>query len=158
MLVYIPSKGRGRNIVKNNIIKNLIFDIEETDSEVLFKFKDKYMKEIASVLHPQVSGASISPFSTKNLPKKKCILTNAQIEEYKKITRVVPCGDTLKVSHINNLFLNDILCKKLNNSMQDVKSEMKKELLKIPDYIFFKGMWNEYLDYLKEELSKLYET
>ena len=43
LLVYIPSKGRGRNIIKNESIKDFIFDIEETDSEVLFKFKDKNM-------------------------------------------------------------------------------------------------------------------
>ena len=158
LLAYIPSKGRGRNIIKNETIKDLIFNIEETDSEVLFKFKDKYMKEIASVLQPQISGASISPFSSKNLPKKKCVLTNAQIEEYKKIISIVPQDDKLKVSHINNRFLNEILCKKLHISTQDAKTEMKKELLKLLDYISFKGMWEEYINYLRKELNYTYGT
>ena len=157
LLAYIPSKGRGRNIIKNESIKDFIFDIEETDSEVLFKFKDKHMEEIASVLQPQVSGASMSPFSSKNLPKKKCILTNAQIEEYKKIISIVPQDDKLKVSHINNIFLSEILCKKHHISAQNAKAEMKKELLKLLDYISFKGMWNEYINYLGKEVGKLYE-
>ena len=157
LLAYIPSKGRGRNIIKNESIKDLIFNIEETDSEVLFKFKDKHMEEIASVLQPQVSGASMSPFSSKNLPKKKSVLTNAQIEEYKKIISVVPQDDKLKVSHINNRFLNEILCKKHHISTQYAKAEMKKELLKLLDYISFKGMWNEYINYLGKEVGKLYE-
>lgn len=157
LLVYIPSKGRGRNIIKNETIKDLIFDIEETDSEVLFKFKDKNMKEIASVLKPQTSGASISPFSSRNLPKKKCVLTNTQMEEYKKITGVVPLEDKLKISHINNQFLSEILCKKLHISIQEAKAEMKKELLKLLDYISFKGMWEEYIQYLRKEINQIYD-
>ena len=93
MLAYIPSLGRGRNITRNDVIKDLIFDVEETDSEVLFKFKDKNMKEIMSVLHPKTSGARLSPFSSKNLPKKKRVLTDAQISEYKEITDVVLTED-----------------------------------------------------------------
>ena len=157
MLAYIPSLGRGRNITRNDVIKDLIFDVEETDSEVLFKFKDKNMKEIMSVLHPKTSGARLSPFSSKNLPKRKCVLTNAQIEEYRKITSVIPKEDKLKVSHINDDFITDKLCKKYRIRIQSAKGEMKKELLKTLDYISFKGMWNEYIKYLKEELSKVYE-
>lgn len=136
----------------------MIFNIEETDSEVLFKFKDKNMKEIASVLKPQTSGANISPFSSKNLPKKKRVLTDAQISEYKEITDVVLTEDKLKISHINNKFLNEILCKKLHISTQNAKAEMKKELLKPLDYFSYKGMWNDYIKYLKKEISDLYAT
>lgn len=157
MLVYIPSLGRGRNITRNDVIKDLIFDVEETDSEVLFKFKDKNIKEIMSVLHPKTSGARLSPFSSKNLPKRKCVLTNAQIEEYRKITSVIPKEDKLKVSHINDDFITDKLCKKYRISTQDAKAEMKKELLKTLDYISFKGMWNEYIKYLQVEVNKIYE-
>ena len=136
----------------------MIFNIEETDSEVLFKFKDKNMKEIASVLKPQTSGANISPFSSKNLPKKKRVLTNAQIEEYRKITSVIPKEDKLKVSHINDDFITDKLCKKYRISTQNAKAEMKKELLKPLDYFSYKGMWSDYIKYLKKEISDLYAT
>ena len=38
---YIPSLGRGHNIIRaiNETNPSIIFDTEETDSEVLFKFK-----------------------------------------------------------------------------------------------------------------------
>ena len=158
MLAYIPSLGRGRNITRNDVIKDLIFDVEETDSEVLFKFKDKNMKEIMSVLHPKTSGARLSPFSSKNLPKRKCVLTNAQIEEYRKITSVIPKEDKLKVSHINDDFIVDKLCKKLHISTQNAKAEMKKELLKPLDYFSYKGMWSDYIKYLRKEIGDLYAT
>ena len=64
----------------------------------------------------------------------------------------------MKVSHINDDFIVDKLCKKYRISTQDAKAEMKKELLKTLDYISFKGMWNEYIKYLKKEISDLYAT
>ena len=109
-------------------------------------------------MKPQTSGANISPFSSKNLPKKKRVLTDAQISEYKEITDVVLTEDKLKISHINNKFLNEILCKKLHISTQNAKAEMKKELLKPLDYFSYKGMWNDYIKYLKKEISDLYAT
>ena len=71
---YIPSLGRGHNIVKyinENFGEDIIFDIEETDSEILFKFNTKHADNIIPLLKPKTSGANISPFSSKNLPKNK---------------------------------------------------------------------------------------
>lgn len=194
--VYIPSIGKGRNIVKKiyadlinstNVsvddvdiqrkdgkeikrekieIKdtdlfeeelrngdNVIFGVLETDEEVLFKIRDKDFSKITNIIKPQESGASISPFSSKNLPKKKNILSVTQIKEYKEITSKVPKDDLLKISQINNHFLSDIMCKKLRISTKDAKNEMKKELLKLVDYISFKGFWGEYIQYLQHEVD-----
>ena len=65
---YIPSLGRGHNVIKyinENIGQDIIYDIEETDSEVLFKFNTKYDNQIIPLLKPRTNGASISPFSSK---------------------------------------------------------------------------------------------
>ena len=35
---------------------------------------------------------------------------------------------------------------------------MKKELLKPLDYFSYKGMWSDYIKYLKKEISDLYAT
>lgn len=73
---YIPSIIRGHNIIKyinENFGRDIIFDIEENDSEILFKFKSKYDNDIIPLLKPKTSGANISPFSTKNLPRNKNI-------------------------------------------------------------------------------------
>lgn len=201
--VYIPSIGKGRNIIRTiyrnyikkdnteietvktirniknvateiereNIIvinnelyekdiysltnKDIIYNVEETDSEVLFKIKDKNLEKIIKLLKPQTSGAGISPFSSKNLPKnsnKKYMLSIAQIEEYKKITDRVPKEDKLKLGQITNRFISEIMCKKLRNDLKiDIKPEMKRLMIRGKEYINYKGFLNEYLNYLQQE-------
>lgn len=132
---------------------NIIFDIQETDQEVLFKIKDKNFSKIIGIIKPQQSGANISPFSSKNLPKKKSVLSGIQIDEYRKTVEKISKENFLKISQINNRFLSDIMCKKLGISMRDAKAEMKKELMKIIDYISFKGFWGEYIQYLQQKVD-----
>lgn len=136
---------------------SIIYDIEVTDAEVLFKIKDKNLDKTTILLKPITSGAGISPFSSKNLPKNnstKYQLSSAQIEVYKKITDKVPKEDKLKVGQITNRFISDIICKKLRLDLRfDVKPEMKKLMIKGKEYINFKGFWEDYIDYLKNELE-----
>ena len=89
LMAYIPSLGRGHNILiaiakelnipedrnyevlYSNLEKEgTIKDIHDTDGEVEFKFDAKNIDLIAKHLKPRTSGAGISPFSTKNLPKQ----------------------------------------------------------------------------------------
>lgn len=196
--VYIPSIGKGRNIVRNiyrdyinpkntettyanierdgklitkenvSIIndtiyrndlegKNIIFDIEATDEEILFKVLDKNLDKIIGLLKPQMSGASISPFSPKNLPigkgNNKYQFTLIQIEAYEKITGIIPKENKLIIGRLNSQFAEQILCKKLKMSMSEIKADMKKECLKLKDYIYAKGYENEYLEFLKANIS-----
>lgn len=99
---YIPSLIRGHNILKaiNEIDSSIIFDIEETDEEVLFKFKYVDSDKIIPLLKPRTSGANISPFSTRNLPKnkdyeimyerKRELLNDKRIITY--VVKCVKCG------------------------------------------------------------------
>ena len=41
--------------------------------------------------------------------------------------------------------------------VQEAKAEMKKELLKLLDYISFKSMWEEYIQYLRKEINQIYD-
>lgn len=69
---YIPSIGRGRNIVKALKEQGVnIEQYEETDEEIQFIFLPKDIEVVAKIMKAKTSGASISPFSTKNLPKAK---------------------------------------------------------------------------------------
>lgn len=47
------------------------FNCIQTDSEIEFYFYAKDIDIIANLLKAKTFGASISPFSTKNLPKSK---------------------------------------------------------------------------------------
>ncbi|MDE7424856.1 MAG: hypothetical protein K2N51_14400, partial [Lachnospiraceae bacterium] len=93
----------GLKYIKENIeiLDNALFskDLEttefiesymETDEEITFLIKDKNFDSIVDIIKPLTNGAGISPFSTKNLPKCKCVLTNDQIKKYKEITSVIP--------------------------------------------------------------------
>ena len=174
LVAYIPSLGRGHNtlisIAKElklisedtksrdygtlySLLEkdNTVFDIMENDLEIEFKFHSKDIELIAKYLKPQTSGADISPFSTRNLPKSSYTIPNEEIEEYKKIINSVSKDDKLLISHITNEFLNNILAKdKLYKTLNiSMKSDMRKKMLKGKEYIHSMGYWDKYLQYLK---------
>lgn len=180
LVAYIPSIGRGHNILKvigkelydEGTINNLnddyeqlyrmiedsgiIKEIHETDGEVEFKFHSKNIDQIIKHLKPKTAGANISPFSSKNLPKpkEKYVIPNDEILEYKKITSVIPKDNLLLISQITKDFLFKILQKKPCYRNISIKADMKKKMLKGKEYIHSIGMWNEYLTYLEASIKE----
>lgn len=150
---YIPSLGRGHNIIKaiqNDLGNDVIFRIEEADSEVLFRFNSKYMEVLEPYLKPKRNGADISPFSTKNLPKTKYIIPNEDLVIYKEIVSKIPKNQLISLVHTTNSFLQSLTTKK--NTWEDIKADMALKGLKGKEYIHSIGKWNEYIKYLKEKL------
>lgn len=150
---YIPSIGRGRNILK--AIKDAfhgenISDIEETDSEILFKFNAKYLDDFAPFLKPKTSGASRSPFSTKNLPKAKYDIPKDDIQRYKDVTSHISKEDMLKISHTTKGFLLSLCNKKYTEEM--LKDDMALKCLGNKEYIHSIGKWSDYITYLENNL------
>lgn len=159
---YIPSIGRGRNIKKElDQLKIEYQKYTETDSEVLFRFQSKDIDVVAQLLKAKTFGASISPFSSKNLPKSDIKIPSSEIERYKEITALVKEGDFLIIHKITTAFLRSELQRKYrkNDRLFDYKSDMKRLCLKrqTKEYIYVKGLWNEYLDYLKKEVDQFYK-
>ena len=191
--VYIPSLGRGHNIIKaiaeeqlsldlNNFnevvvsektgneremfnydklyksMTQLIYDIYDTDAEVVFKVKDGNLSKIILYLKPQTSGASISPVSPKNLSIGKgdnvYQYSNAQIEEYKKITDVLDKSDNLIIGRINNKFISENVTKLTKKDIKQIKADMKLKQLKARDYIYSEGYEKEYLRFLEKEITE----
>ena len=177
--VYIPSIGRGRNILKdiyklktdsecvNEFIEDEIFDydkfydylednnfvsdIKEYDGELDFKFHVKDIEMIAELMKAKTSGANISPFSVKNLPKKKYLIPTAEIEEYKSITCDIPKQDLLSIYRTTSKFIYDVVRKKAK--VKDVDADMKLKMIKGKDYIHSMGFFKEYLKYLKKNIG-----
>lgn len=139
-------------------MKDLLFDIYDTDAEVVFKIKDKNLSKIIKYLKPQTSGASISPVSPKNLSigkgNNKYQYSNAQIEEYKKITASLGKGDILYISKWNNKFLDKVVRKKTKKTLQEIKADIKLKQLKTKDYIYYEGYEKEYLEFLQKEIKE----
>lgn len=148
--VYIPSLGRGRNILKA-IDLSIIFDMEETDSEMLFKFKYNDSDKIIPLLKPRTNGSSISPFSTKNLPKNKSFkIPDEELEAYKAIVAKIPPERALSINHGTNNFIKSMATKK--NPMENIKADMRLKGLKSKEYIYSIGQWHNYITYLERNL------
>ena len=152
---YIPSKGRGHNIIKaikESFQEDIIFNIEETDSEILFMFSTKDADNIIPLLKPKTSGASISPFSSRNLPKSKYNIPDEDLVMYKNITAKIPRERILDITHTTNNYLKSLTTKK--NTWDMIKADMALKGLKGKEYIHSIGKWNDYIKYLEENLEK----
>ena len=152
---YIPSLIRGHNIIKSineNFGQDKIFDVEETDSEVLFKLKTKDADNIIPLLKPRTSGANISPFSSKNLPRNKDYkIPDEDLNKYKCITSNLPQNKLILLGKYTNNFIKSLATKK--NTYDDIKADMALKGLKGYKYIHSINKWNEYIVYLNDNIQ-----
>lgn len=176
LVAYIPSIGRGHNILKSlgkelcNIEYNIdycdynylyrtlynqgtILYIMENDEEIEFRFRSGSIDIISKYLQPQTFGASIDPFSTKNLPKSNYTIPLEDLQEYKDIVSNISRDDILIISQITRRFINNILAKNNQYRSKNIKAEMRKSMLKGKGFIHYNGFWNQYLSYLQEEIN-----
>lgn len=138
--------------LKDTDTYNVIFDIEEIDSEVLFKFDYKNHGDVIPLLKPKTSGSGISPFSTKNLPKTKYNIPFEELKAYKDIVSKIPSERILEVNHNTNNFLKSLTTKKF--TWDDLRADMQLKGLKGKEYIHSIGKWNDYIKYLTENLKE----
>ena len=153
---YTDSLGRGRNIIKSikqDLGEDIIHNIEQTDSEVLFRFHSKYMEQLVPYLKPRTSGANISPFSSRNLPKNKDYkIPDEELSIYKSIVENIPKERILSITHNTNNFLKSLATKK--STWEDIKADMALKGLKGKEYIHSIGKWNDYISYLEENINE----
>jgi len=174
LVAYIPSIGRGHNILRGlaeellniksaeklsyeelyNILEEdkRVFGIAENDKEIEFKFDAKNIDLISKYLKPSTAGASISPFSTKNLPKSDYKIPVDDLREYKEITSEISKDNFLVISKLTKEFLTDILSKNKQYRSADIRADMKRKMLKGKEYIHSIGYWSQYLNYLKQNI------
>lgn len=177
LVAYIPSVGRGHNILKALgkrlldfshpddtpydykklydalKVEGTILDIVETDAEIEFKFKDSNISLIAEYLKPQTSGANISPFSTRNLPKSTYVIPAEDLAAYKEITNKVPTEDKLSISKVTKDFMAQILSRDRLYKTVEMRADMRKKILKGKEYIHQMRYWDKYLKYLENNLG-----
>lgn len=153
---YIPSLIRGHNVIKaikEQFQGEIIFDIEESSQEVLFKFYYKDSDKIIPLLKPKTNGANISPFSSKNLPRNKDYkIPDEEFSIYKEIVAKIPSERILTLTHSTNHYLKSLATKK--NTWDNIRADMKLKGLKGKEYIHSIGKWDEYIKYLQKELNK----
>lgn len=150
---YIPSLQRGRNIIKSiqQINSSIIYDIETTDSEILFKFKYANSNKIIPLLKPKTNGSSISPFSSKNLPKSNYTIPDKDLVMYKEMVSKIPQERILTLTHSTNNFIKSLATKR--NRIENIKADMRLKGLKGKEYIHSIGQWDRYIEYLHKNLE-----
>lgn len=164
LIAYIPSLGRGRNVKKALKKQGVdIFEYIESDEEVMFKFLASDIEPVAELMKVRTSGANISPFSSKNLPKNKdVVIPDDEMKKYKSISCKVDKKDILMFKKWNSAFLENVLQKKIRKDTKDKKYDYKADMKKMrlsrqtKEFIFAKNMWNDYCDYLAKEIESYY--
>lgn len=152
--VFCPSAVRGRNIIKDIEEKygsDICFDIRDNESELLFKFHSRYMNQLEEFLKPKTGGASISPFSQRNLPRQSYIIPELDLTTYKTIVSNVPKNQLILISHCTKDFLKSL--NKRKGEYEKLKADMTAKGIKGKEYIHSIGKWEEYIDYLNKNLK-----
>jgi len=152
---YCPSLGRGRNIIRaikaDGLIDNIL-SVRESDEEVIIQFYDKNFSKLVSYFQPLTSGASISPFSIKNLPKTKYTIPEEDLQKYNAI--VEPSGlSYLALGHLCKEFINSLATKKRPKEV--IVADMRQRGLKGKDYIHSVGLWDKYLKFVTKKVGEL---
>lgn len=163
--MYSPSLIRGKNILNKiyeNLNKDIIFDIEFTDSEVLFKFKTKDIENLEPYIKPKTNHAGRSPFSQKNRRQqlgikqsKKSDIPIEKLDEYKQISSQIGKENIYIYNKINDGFLAELSAKN-KCSMDTIKDKIKNQNYTTRYFIFTYGedIWNDYLDYIKNYIKE----
>ena len=174
---YVPSLQRGRNMLKglatelgftladygtpcnyNALYQDLentkvVFDIDESDAEVWWHFQSKNIELMAKYMKPQTSGANISPFSLKNLPKQKYTIPYENMVVYKQIINDANLDNKLVIGKLTNDFITKIVPKKHRlYAKSDMKKEMRKVMLNGKEFIHSIGLWDEFMNFLRKKL------
>ena len=117
-----------------------INDCDILSMEVYFTFDAKHINILAPIIKLKTSGANISPFSVKNLPRRPYTIPKKDMDVYKKSKGELT---GLQISRLQDAFIRE-------NFDDNFKSEMKKEMLKANQYIHKTGRWEDYCNYIKK--------
>lgn len=158
LIAYIPSLQRGHNIIKSLKKAGVnVFDCDDSDEEVIFKFDASDIETVTSFIKPKTSGAGISPFSSKNLPKANVNIPEDKLAKYKSL--ISKLDNPLAIRGFNTSFLDNVLAKKLRPKGKrkpfDYKSDMMAMKLShdVKGYIWSKGLFEDYLEFLEKEID-----
>lgn len=180
---YIPLKSRGMNILrqiykdkisetlpkeKTSYLENLckalvdkgiLVSAEVLDFEVYFEFKAANIEYIAGLVGARTYGASIQPFSDKNLPKEPYKIPENDLKLYKNAIKNLPAR-TVQLEGGQRTMVDGLLIKQLNQQFDEIitasqpkgfniNQDRKKKGLRGKEYIHKMGFWQQYCEFLK---------
>lgn len=173
LVAYIPSLGRGHNILRaiaadrlqiedkipyeelypKLLSEGTVKHIMENDEEIEFHFHPRDISYIATLLKASTHGADISPFSTRNLPKQKYEIPESDLEQYKQVVKDVPKDKFLIISRATSNYIFERMQKMKQYKSEPIKKLMRKKMLKGKEFIHSEEQWDDFLKYLSKEVS-----
>lgn len=139
--LHIDEEDRLQTLINNKII---LYIDELSDCYDIY-FYEEYISLFAKHLVARTNGASIDPFSIKNLPQLSYEITEEEEEEYKQIVSIL----NGKISILKKTAIDFII----QNKKLDIDN-LKAMKLKPKEYICYKHCWKEYLKYLRLNIKK----
>lgn len=156
---YVPKLQLGNNILKSYykktigdygkksvetiaselIKKGYANDVDILSAEVFFTFDAKYLDILAPIVRLKTAGATISPFSTRNLPKAPYTIPKKDMDKYKKAKGEL---SGLEIARLNEQFI-------ANNFDSNFKANLKKEMLKPLQYFHKEERWEDYCKFIR---------
>lgn len=137
------------DVEKNMNKLKLVYNIDLMDGEGSFEFKADNLAELAKFLKPHTNGSSVPPLSPKNLPKAAYEIPTTDLNKYKKLVNSISDENVIKmraINEINSGFKKDVLG-------EGYLKEQRKMALGFREFIHTKGLWGEYLDYMKSAIE-----
>lgn len=80
------------------------------------------------------------------------VIPESDLTEYKSVISDVPKNELLSICHTSNNFIKTLITKQ--NPIENIKADMKLKGLKGKEYVHSIGQWDNYINYLRKELSK----
>lgn len=156
---YIPKLQLGNNILKayydsvignrgdksvDKIVSELknsgyVNDVDILSTEIFFTFDADHLDTLAPIIKLKTSGARISPFSTRNLPKAPYTIPKEDMDKYKKAKGELT---GLEIARLNEQFIAE-------NFDSDFKTNLRKEMLKPVQYFHKYKMWDRYCEFIE---------
>lgn len=150
-LCFYDKAKTGHNVAKeinDKYKKKVEIVVEDFGDDCYIYFDAGDLKKIAAVVKPRTSGASIKPFSNKNLPKNDYKVPATELSRLYKITEDMDRVTKMQfIKKCNAEFLDSLSTKKF-----DAKADMKAIRLNVKEYIHYKGEWENYLDFVRKSL------
>lgn len=120
--------------------------------DVIIYFEASEIDKVASIVDASTRGASIRPYSIKNLPKMPYIIPEKELKDYIKITEKFKGENPLELAQIirkaNKEFALE--CDKDNKDKVPFVTKQYNSKLKFKEYVHSVGLWDKYLEFLKQ--------
>lgn len=147
-LCFYDKIKMGHNVAKeinDKYKKKVSITTEDFGDDCYIYFNADDIKKIATIVNPKTSGASIKPFSPKNLPKVDYKIPNSDLSKLSKITEGMSKVDKMQfLRKSNSEYLEHI-----SNKKYDAKQCAKDSRMGTKEFIHSNNMWEDYIEFVK---------